>query len=64
MKISQSSRTIIMKRKRRKYNRKFKNNFVNSSINSLPNELLSEIVARVASSSFLDYINVNIRFML
>ncbi|XP_027772556.1 uncharacterized protein LOC114076954 isoform X2 [Solanum pennellii] len=60
MKISQSSRTIIMKRKRRKYNRKFKNNFVNSSINSLPNELLSEIVARVASSSFLDYINVKI----
>ncbi|XP_049369352.1 putative F-box protein At1g67623 [Solanum verrucosum] len=56
MERSQSSR---MKRKRRKYNRNFfKNNFVNSSIKSLPNELLSEIVARVASSSFLDYINV------
>lgn len=36
---------------------------MNSSIKSLPNELLSEVIARVASSSFSDYINA-FRFIL
>ncbi|XP_060183049.1 F-box protein At2g35280-like [Lycium barbarum] len=50
----------MMKRRRINYNKKLKNNVLNSSITSLPNELLSEVVARVASSSFMDYINAKL----
>ncbi|XP_016454997.1 putative F-box protein At1g67623 [Nicotiana tabacum] len=60
MVISHSSREI-MKNRPTKYNKKLKKRVVNSSnIKSLPNELLSEVIARVAFSSFTDYINAKL----
>ncbi|XP_019259774.1 PREDICTED: putative F-box protein At1g67623 [Nicotiana attenuata] len=60
MAISHSSREIT-KRRPTKHNKKLKKSVVNSSnIKSLPNDLLSQVIARVASSSFTDYINAKL----